>query len=52
VLKTKARHYSGPMIRIKYNERELLVTPDHKIKTQRGWVEAISLNTDDILETL
>ncbi|RMH39207.1 MAG: hypothetical protein D6688_14295 [Alphaproteobacteria bacterium] len=51
VLKTKSRHYAGQMIRIQYNGRVLMVTPEHKIKTQRGWVEARHLKADDILET-
>lgn len=51
VLKTMARHYKGEMLRIKYNGNELLVTPEHKIKTQRGWIEARDLTASDILET-
>ena len=40
------------IVRLKYNDRELLLTPDHKLLTQRGWVEAQDLRSDDrILES-
>jgi tRNA-splicing ligase RtcB (3'-phosphate/5'-hydroxy nucleic acid ligase) len=41
---------SRPVIRIVLaNGRSLLCTADHEIRTDRGWVEASSLSTDDLV---
>ena len=38
------------MVKIRYNEKEVKCTPDHKIfTTNRGWVEAQFLQSEDIL---
>ena len=52
VLARSKRPYRGDMIRITEGDRELLVTPEHKVMTQRGWVEARALREDDTLARL
>lgn len=49
VIQTKTRHHTGRLIKLIYNGRELFCTPDHKILTQRGWVEAQNLKSSDKL---
>lgn len=51
VLKTKARYYAGKLIRITCGKQILLCTPDHRIMTRRGWIEAQDLREDDIIVT-
>jgi tRNA-splicing ligase RtcB len=41
---------SKPVVRVVLaNGRSLLCTADHQIRTDRGWVEASSLSTDDLV---
>jgi len=49
--KVHIRDYSGEMIMIKAESREILCTPEHPIFTNRGWVNAKNLLTTDILYT-
>lgn len=47
VVASKLTSPSREVLKIKYNGREVVCTPDHKFLTQRGWVEAQFLNTKD-----
>lgn len=49
IAQIKTRHHAGQLIKLTYNGRELFCTPDHRILTQRGWVEARDLREDDVL---
>lgn len=52
VTATARRWYSGEMIRLRQDGRELLLTPDHRILTQRGWVAAAELIASDTVVTI
>lgn len=43
------RDHDGPMVSIRWNEGELLASPEHPVLTQRGWVEAACLQPGDHL---
>lgn len=47
VVASKLTSPSREVLKIRYNGREVVCTPDHKFLTQRGWVEAQYLNTKD-----
>lgn len=49
VLECFEREYCGPLVRIVLDEREFLVTPEHPLLTEHGWVEAACLQPGDNL---
>lgn len=51
VVATKARQYTGLLIKLTHEDKTVVCTPEHKILTQRGWVEARNVRVDDILAT-
>jgi len=49
VIATNVSHYRGQVVRITDGGRTLLCTPEHRLLTLRGWVEAGKLRPDDEL---
>ena len=40
---------NAEVIKVTYNEKEIICTPEHKIYTKRGWVEAQNLQETDVI---
>lgn len=47
VLDAKLTHQSREVLKIEYNGKAVVCTPDHKFLTERGWVEAQYLGAND-----